>query len=127
MGMRVVDAAAIAQSAPEAKQRVRDFLRRLNREQGTTILLTSHYMDDVAALCPRVIVIDKGKLLPEVKGVGWRRHYRRDDLRGELTRRCEDQAARAATPRLAGDRARSVPGRCGSSRRQRRRCAGNAP
>ncbi len=41
---------------------IRDFIRRYNERTGATILLTSHYMDDVAALCPRVIVIDKGKL-----------------------------------------------------------------
>lgn len=45
-----------------AQQRVRDFLRQLNREQGTTILLTSHYMDDIEALCPRVLLIDHGRL-----------------------------------------------------------------
>jgi ABC-2 type transport system ATP-binding protein len=45
-----------------SQQRVRDFLRRLNREQGTTILLTSHYMDDIEQLCPRVLVIDHGRL-----------------------------------------------------------------
>src|SRR5919201_4803168 len=42
--------------------RVRDFLRRLNREQGTTILLTSHYMGDIEELCPRVVVINRGRL-----------------------------------------------------------------
>jgi ABC-2 type transport system ATP-binding protein len=41
---------------------VRDFLRDLNRERGTTILLTSHYMDDIEALCRRVMVIDRGQL-----------------------------------------------------------------
>ena len=45
-----------------AQQRVRDFLRQLNREYGTTILLTSHYMDDIEQLCPRVLVIDHGRL-----------------------------------------------------------------
>ncbi len=45
-----------------SQQRVRDFLRRLNRELGTTILLTSHYMDDIQELCPRVLVIDAGRL-----------------------------------------------------------------
>ncbi|MGO8968615.1 MAG: ATP-binding cassette domain-containing protein [Myxococcaceae bacterium] len=41
---------------------IRSFIRRYNEETGATLLLTSHYMDDVAALCPRVIVIDKGTL-----------------------------------------------------------------
>src|SRR5207302_3659825 len=45
-----------------SQQRVREFLRRLNREQGTTILLTSHYMDDIEQLCPRVLLIDHGRL-----------------------------------------------------------------
>lgn len=41
---------------------MRDFIRRYNEQNGATLILTSHYMDDVAALCPRVIVIDKGAL-----------------------------------------------------------------
>ncbi len=41
---------------------MRDFIRRYNERTGATLILTSHYMDDVAALCPRVIVIDKGQL-----------------------------------------------------------------
>lgn len=45
-----------------SQARVRDFLGELNRTHGTTILLTSHYMDDITALCPRVLVIDHGKL-----------------------------------------------------------------
>jgi ABC-2 type transport system ATP-binding protein len=45
-----------------SQQRVRDFLRQLNREQGTTILLTSHYMADIEQLCPRVLLIDHGHL-----------------------------------------------------------------
>jgi ABC-2 type transport system ATP-binding protein len=41
---------------------VREFIRSYNERSGATTILTSHYMDDVAALCPRVIVIDKGRL-----------------------------------------------------------------
>jgi ABC-2 type transport system ATP-binding protein len=46
---------------------VRDFVRSYNERFEATILLTSHYMDDVAALCPRVIVIDHGKLIYDGK------------------------------------------------------------
>jgi ABC-2 type transport system ATP-binding protein len=42
---------------------IRDFVRSYNQRHDATVLLTSHYMDDVVALCPRVIVIDKGRLL----------------------------------------------------------------
>ncbi len=42
---------------------MRDFIRAYNERHGATVILTSHYMADVLALCPRVIVIDKGKLL----------------------------------------------------------------
>jgi len=41
---------------------VRSFVGRWARESGATIILTSHYMDDIAALCPRVIVIDGGRI-----------------------------------------------------------------
>ncbi len=41
---------------------VRSFVRAYNERFGATVLLTSHYMDDVAALCPRVIIIDHGTL-----------------------------------------------------------------
>jgi ABC-2 type transport system ATP-binding protein len=43
--------------------RIRQFVREYNQRYGATVLLTSHYMDDVVALCPRVIVIDKGRLI----------------------------------------------------------------
>jgi len=42
---------------------VRGFIRAYNERFGATVLLTSHYMDDVVALCPRVVVIDKGRLI----------------------------------------------------------------
>ena len=42
---------------------VRAFIKSYNERHGATVLLTSHYMDDVAALCPRVVVIVQGKLI----------------------------------------------------------------
>jgi ABC-2 type transport system ATP-binding protein len=41
---------------------LREFIRHYNERFSATVLLTSHYMDDVTALCPRVIVIDHGRL-----------------------------------------------------------------
>ncbi|MEQ1861510.1 MAG: ATP-binding cassette domain-containing protein, partial [Chthoniobacteraceae bacterium] len=43
--------------------KVRDFLRRYNAERRITTMLTSHYMDDIEALCHRVIVIDAGRIM----------------------------------------------------------------
>ncbi len=45
-----------------SQKTVRDFIRRHNTDQKTTILLTSHYMADIQELCERVIIIDHGKL-----------------------------------------------------------------
>ena len=42
---------------------VRGFVRAYNERFGATVLLTSHYMEDVAVLCPRVMVIDKGRMI----------------------------------------------------------------
>ena len=48
-----------------SQKRIRDFLREFNRDEKCTILLTSHYMQDVQELCKRVIVIDHGAMIFE--------------------------------------------------------------
>lgn len=45
-----------------AQARVRDFLADYNRRTGATVLLTSHYMGDITALCPRVLLIHQGQI-----------------------------------------------------------------
>src|SRR5215211_4574965 len=45
------------------QQKIREFIGTYQREHQATILLTSHYMDDVKALCERVVVIDQGRLI----------------------------------------------------------------
>jgi ABC-2 type transport system ATP-binding protein len=46
-----------------AKERIRRFILRINRERGTTVLLTTHDLSDVQKLCERVMIIDHGRLL----------------------------------------------------------------
>src|SRR5579872_4498965 len=46
-----------------AKARIREFLLSINAERGVTILLTTHDMDDVEMLCPRMLIIDHGRKL----------------------------------------------------------------
>lgn len=46
-----------------SQKRIRDFLKDLNAREECTVLLTSHYMQDVQELCRRVIVIDMGSLV----------------------------------------------------------------
>ncbi|MET7850527.1 ABC transporter ATP-binding protein [Streptomyces avermitilis] len=46
-----------------SKARVREFLRELNAERGTTVLLTTHDLQDIEQLCGRVMVIDHGRLM----------------------------------------------------------------
>ncbi len=45
------------------KENIRRFLREINQEYGTTILLTTHDLSDIEALCNRVIILDKGNII----------------------------------------------------------------
>ena len=63
-----------------SKGRLREFLRALNAERGTTLVLTTHDLQDIEALCDRVIVIDHGTAVFD----------------GTLGRRCTPRAARPA-------------------------------
>lgn len=45
------------------QKKIREFIRTYNARYGATVMLTSHYMDDVKEVCDRIILIDSGKLL----------------------------------------------------------------
>ena len=50
-----------------AQKNIRDFLKQYNEKNKTTIMLTSHYMEDIKQLCDRVIIIDKGHIIYDGK------------------------------------------------------------
>ncbi len=50
-----------------SQNNIREFLKKYNKTKKTTIILTSHYMEDVAALCERVIIINYGQVIYDGK------------------------------------------------------------
>ncbi len=46
-----------------AKAKIRDFIHKMNQERNTTIILTTHDISDIEALCSKMIILDKGTLL----------------------------------------------------------------
>jgi len=50
-----------------AQKNIRDFIKRYNQKRKTTIILTSHYMEDIKELCERVIIIDSGRVIYDGK------------------------------------------------------------
>jgi ABC-2 type transport system ATP-binding protein len=58
-----------------SKEAVRGFLAELNRERGTTILLTTHDLVDVERLCDRLLIIDHGRVLEDTTVDGVKDRY----------------------------------------------------
>ena len=61
-----LDEPTIGLDAP-AQRQIREFLKEINKANGTTIILTSHYMEDVRSLCPRSVVINEGEKIYDGK------------------------------------------------------------
>jgi ABC-2 type transport system ATP-binding protein len=63
-----------------AKQRVRDFLVEINRDEGVTVLLTTHDLGDIERLCSRLLVIDHGRLIWDGRIADLRERYGEERL-----------------------------------------------
>lgn len=48
---------------PQTRNRLWEYIEKLNNEKGITIILTTHYMEEADILCNRVAIIDKGKII----------------------------------------------------------------
>jgi ABC-2 type transport system ATP-binding protein len=58
-----------------AKERIRSFIEEINRERKTTVLLTTHDLEDVERLCKRIIIIDRGRVLFDGQASDLRARY----------------------------------------------------
>lgn len=63
-----------------AQKNIRDFIKKYNRLKKTTIILTSHYMEDIKELCERVIIINYGKIIYDGKLVNLINTYATDKI-----------------------------------------------
>ena len=77
-----------------SKEAVRTFLGDLNREQGTTVLLTTHDLVDVERLCERLVVIDHGRVIEDGTVEGIKARYGTERTRGGRPRRARPAARR---------------------------------
>ena len=110
------------------QKRIRAFVAEYNERYGATVLLTSHYMADVEALCKRVVVIHHGRILfdgdlrrsPTVRRL-------QDDRRGARERAAADLSAYGEVIRPRRRLGHAARRRRPRRRRSRRGCCAEQP
>ncbi|GMT41634.1 MAG: ABC transporter ATP-binding protein [bacterium] len=63
-----------------AKENIRSFLAEINRKEGTTIILTTHDMNDIEKLCRRLIILDRGRIIYDGATEALKRKFVHDKL-----------------------------------------------
>ena len=94
---------------PQARHILWDRLFRL-KEQGTTLVLTTHYMDEAEQLCDRLVVVDKGVIMAEGSPASLIREYSSREVL-ELRFGTDKNEAAVATLQGIGDRIETLPDR----------------
>ncbi|WP_372630388.1 ATP-binding cassette domain-containing protein [Cohnella sp.] len=91
------------------KQRIRELIRERNREEGTTVFLTSHDAGDVETLCSRAVVIHHGGVLVDEPVDRMKREVLSRKI---VTLKLAGHGSRAALPDIAGTRWETEEGGC---------------
>ena len=63
-----------------SKERIRDFIKKINAERHTTIILTTHDVSDIETLCEKMIIINKGSLIYDGTLTDLKTSYQTTDL-----------------------------------------------
>lgn len=104
---------------PQARSALWDHIRRLRDEAGTTVFLTTHYLDEADALCDRVLIIDAGQIVAQGSPAELKQRLAGDILTLELTDAdTAEHAAQLASgdPDLAGASVTGSTLRCTATR-----------
>lgn len=83
---------------PEGTQAVLDIIKRLNREKGTTVLICSHLLNQMEAVCDRYLFINEGRLIEQGRLAELEQRHR-----GTITIAVETDIEMAAGERIHGD------------------------
>ena len=57
------------------KSKIRKFIKAINKEKGTTVILTTHDMNDIENICDRIILIDQGQILYDGRLADFKENY----------------------------------------------------
>jgi ABC-2 type transport system ATP-binding protein len=96
---------------PEARAQMWAEIRRLSRDEGITILLTTHYLDEADQLAEQLAIVDRGKLVIEGTPEQLKSELRGDAVVAELAPDTDAEKARLVVAELPGIRHATVEGR----------------
>jgi ABC-2 type transport system ATP-binding protein len=96
---------------PEVRTEMWEEISRLASEQGLTILLTTHYMEEADQLASNLAIVDRGRIVTEGSPEELKRELRGDAIHVELDGDGHDGDVLAVLDRVAGVREASVDGR----------------
>src|SRR5207244_1693866 len=82
---------------PHARSNLWGHIRRLRDEDGTTVFLTTHYLDEADALCDRILIIDHGRIVAEGSPNDLKRRISGDVVTVEVAEAADRAQAALAT------------------------------